>query len=197
MKCVSVDPRRITASAFIVLTYLLYLMISSELDAAQDPTVPNDTDTLTMNSKIVRVNGLEFPVADVGTGPAVLLLHGFPDSRHVWRHQVGPLVDAGFRVIAPDLRGYGDAPRPPAVAEYRMSVVLGDVVGLLDALNSVPRADAQPRRHRQIYPGPIAPRRIDCSPELVPCEPEAAAARSARAGVSERELPGSRDLERR
>ncbi|MGH9746221.1 MAG: alpha/beta fold hydrolase [Candidatus Acidiferrales bacterium] len=88
-----------------------------------------------MNSKIVRVNGLEFPVVDVGTGPPVLFLHGFPDSRHLWRHQVDPLVNAGFRVIAPDLRGYGDAPRPPDAADYRVSVIMGDVLGLLDALN--------------------------------------------------------------
>jgi len=90
-------------------------------------------------SKTVTSNGLSFPVVDVGSGPAVLLLHGFPDSRFLWRNQVGPLVDAGFRVIAPDLRGFGDAPRPAAVEDYRMPVIARDVVGLLDALN-VPQA---------------------------------------------------------
>jgi pimeloyl-ACP methyl ester carboxylesterase len=83
---------------------------------------------------IVEAGGLEFPVVDAGTGPPVLLLHGFPDSRHLWRHQIGPLVDAGFRVVAPDLRGYGDAPKPEQIEEYRLSVVIKDIVGILDAL---------------------------------------------------------------
>jgi pimeloyl-ACP methyl ester carboxylesterase len=83
---------------------------------------------------IVEAGGLEFPVVDAGTGPPVLLLHGFPDSRHLWRYQIGPLVDAGFRVVAPDLRGYGDAPKPESVEEYRLSVVIYDIAGILDAL---------------------------------------------------------------
>jgi len=90
---------------------------------------------LTDVSKNVTANGLSFPVVDVGTGPAVLLLHGFPDSRFLWRNQVGPLVDAGFRVIAPDLRGFGDAPKPSAVEEYRIPVVARDVIGILEALD--------------------------------------------------------------
>lgn len=84
--------------------------------------------------RTVNVRGLEFPVLDVGKGPAVLLLHGFPDSHRVWRYQVGPLVRAGYRVIAPDLRGFGNAPIPPAVSDYAVGAVLGDVAGLLDAL---------------------------------------------------------------
>ena len=89
--------------------------------------------------KTVQVNGLNFPVLDIGKGPVVLLLHGFPDSHKLWRHQVGPLVKAGFRVVAPDLRGFGEAPMPPNVADYSIGKVLGDVVGLLDALN-IPQA---------------------------------------------------------
>src|SRR5207244_941605 len=57
-----------------------------------------------------------------------------PDSHQVWRKQVGPLVSAGYRVVAPDLRGFGNAPMPPNVADYAIGKVLGDVVGLLDAL---------------------------------------------------------------
>jgi pimeloyl-ACP methyl ester carboxylesterase len=85
-------------------------------------------------SRSVDVDGLSFPVFDHGSGAAVLLLHGFPDSRFLWRNQIGPLVDVGFRVVAPDLRGFGDAPRPTAVEDYRFPLVLRDVVGILDAL---------------------------------------------------------------
>ena len=67
-----------------------------------------------------------------GEGPPVVLLHGFPDSRHVWREQVGPLADAGFRVIAPDLRGFGESERPQGVDAYRATTVVADVLELLD-----------------------------------------------------------------
>src|SRR5882672_6584737 len=86
-------------------------------------------------TKMVTVDGLTFPVVDHGRGPAVLLLHGFPDDRRLWRYQVGALVDAGFRVIAPDLRGFGDAPRPPDPSSYGISLVIGDLLGILDALS--------------------------------------------------------------
>jgi pimeloyl-ACP methyl ester carboxylesterase len=85
-------------------------------------------------TKIVSVRGQMFPVVDYGTGPVVLLLHGFPDDRHLWRYQVGPLARAGFRVVAPDLRGFGDAPRPQDPKEYGLGIVMDDVLGILDAL---------------------------------------------------------------
>lgn len=85
-------------------------------------------------TKTVMVNSMAFPLIDEGSGPAVLLLHGFPDSRFMWRNQIGPLLAAGFRVIAPDLRGFGDAPKPPAVEDYRLPVIATDVIGILDGV---------------------------------------------------------------
>jgi pimeloyl-ACP methyl ester carboxylesterase len=82
----------------------------------------------------VDVGGETFPVTDVGTGKPVLLLHGFPDSRFLWRHQIPALVGAGFRVVAPDLRGFGGAPRPISVRRYRMPFLVADALRLLDAL---------------------------------------------------------------
>ncbi len=67
-----------------------------------------------------------------GEGPAVLLVHGFPDSRAVWRRQVGPLAEAGFCVIAPDLRGFGASERPEGVDAYRVTELVGDLIELLD-----------------------------------------------------------------
>ena len=90
-----------------------------------------DIDAVT---KTVMVKELSFPVVDYGAGPAVLLLHGFPDSRRLWRYQVPALASAGLRVIAPDLRGFGDAPKPAAVEAYKLSVIMTDLLGLLDAL---------------------------------------------------------------
>ena len=91
-------------------------------DAIEDATVHVELDVGT------------FPVIDHGDGPAVVLLHGFPDSRRLWRHQVPRLAEAGYRVVAPDMRGFGDAPMPEAVDAYRISAAVGDVVGIVDEL---------------------------------------------------------------
>lgn len=84
--------------------------------------------------KRMEVGGLGMYVADEGHGPAVLLLHGFPDSSYLWRHQIPVLVQSGYRVIAPDLRGFGDSDKPEAVASYALPLVVGDIVTLLDML---------------------------------------------------------------
>jgi pimeloyl-ACP methyl ester carboxylesterase len=76
--------------------------------------------------------GIEFDVT--GDGRPVLLLHGFPDSGRLWRHQVPALAGAGFRVIVPDLRGYGRSGKPEAVEAYSIPVLAGDVIAILDSL---------------------------------------------------------------
>lgn len=75
-----------------------------------------------------------------GEGPAVLMVHGFPDSGRLWRHQVGPLAEAGRRVIVPDLRGMGASERPAGVKAYRLSRVVADLLAVLDA-HGAERAD--------------------------------------------------------
>src|SRR3954464_11952687 len=82
----------------------------------------------------VAGDGVSLAVADEGAGPAVVLLHGFPDSSVLWRHQVRALVDAGLRVIAPDLRGFGESDRPEDVEDYRLVHAVNDLVAVLDAL---------------------------------------------------------------
>jgi pimeloyl-ACP methyl ester carboxylesterase len=76
--------------------------------------------------------GIEFDVT--GDGQPVLLLHGFPDSGRLWRHQVPVLAEAGCRVIVPDLRGYGRSGKPEAVSAYSIPVLAGDVIAILDQL---------------------------------------------------------------
>ncbi|MFC6093181.1 alpha/beta fold hydrolase [Saccharothrix lopnurensis] len=80
------------------------------------------------------VNGITMHVAEEGEGPLVLLLHGFPESWYSWRHQFGPLAAAGYRVVAPDQRGYGGTDRPDDVDAYTILHLVGDVVGLIAAL---------------------------------------------------------------
>lgn len=70
----------------------------------------------------------------LGDGPAVVFCHGFPDIALGWRHQLRAVADAGFRAIAPDMRGYGGSSCPQAVESYTMAELTGDLVALLDAL---------------------------------------------------------------
>jgi pimeloyl-ACP methyl ester carboxylesterase len=84
--------------------------------------------------RIIEVNGVSLHVEDCGDGAPVLLLHGWPDSAYVWRHQIPFLTGHGFRVIAPDLRGFGRSSRPVEVSDYALSKSVDDVTGLLDAL---------------------------------------------------------------
>ncbi|MGW1838541.1 alpha/beta fold hydrolase [Streptomyces sp. NPDC002067] len=84
--------------------------------------------------RMVDVNGIQLHLAEEGEGPLVVLLHGFPESWHSWRHQFGPLAAAGFRVVAPDQRGYGRSEHPEAVEAYSILHLAGDVIALIHAL---------------------------------------------------------------
>lgn len=76
--------------------------------------------------------GIEYDVTGPADGRPVVLLHGFPDSGRLWRNQVPVLVDAGFRVIVPDLRGYGRSDKPAEVDAYNLLFLAGDVLAVLD-----------------------------------------------------------------
>ncbi|MCX4744557.1 alpha/beta hydrolase [Kitasatospora sp. NBC_01287] len=84
----------------------------------------------------VEVNGIRLHIAELGEGPLVLLLHGFPESWYSWRHQFEPLAAAGYRVVAPDQRGYARSDRPGEVDAYTLPHLVGDVVGLIRALGA-------------------------------------------------------------
>ncbi len=99
----------------------------------KDPLPDSDFD-FEANTVMVDVNGESFPVVDVGEGPVVLLVHGWPDSKELWRYQIPFLVDEGYRVIAPDLRGFGDAPKTEDLAAYGLLSLIGDIVTILDEL---------------------------------------------------------------
>jgi pimeloyl-ACP methyl ester carboxylesterase len=86
-----------------------------------------------MSTRRIDCGEITLSVIDEGEGEPVVLLHGFPENNHSWRHQIPALVHAGYRVIAPDLRGYGASDAPMEVADYTFPHLLGDIVGLLDA----------------------------------------------------------------
>jgi pimeloyl-ACP methyl ester carboxylesterase len=87
-----------------------------------------------VTSRRMEANGLSFVVDEAGEGEDVaLLLHGFPESRFSWRHQIPMLAGLGWRAIAPDLRGYGQSSRPRRTADYAIAHLLEDVAGLFEA----------------------------------------------------------------
>ena len=85
--------------------------------------------------RLVDVGDATLSVYEAGEGPAVVFCHGFPELAHSWRRQIPAVGAAGFRAIAPDMRGCGGSARPPATTDYDMVHLTGDLVGLLDAFD--------------------------------------------------------------
>jgi pimeloyl-ACP methyl ester carboxylesterase len=92
---------------------------------------------MTINNRRVRVNDVELNIVTQGDGPAVLLVHGFPDDHTVWRNQIPALVDAGYRVIALDTRGCGESEIKPRESDYAIDKL--DPVAVQAAIAAVGR----------------------------------------------------------
>lgn len=115
-------------------------------DQATPSDAPQPTDEMTEPSRApgeivtgqISVGDLTFDVRTAGPddGEVVLLLHGFPQTSHEWRHQQQALGEAGYRVIAPDQRGYSAGARPPAVEDYTLDLLVADIVGIADAVGA-------------------------------------------------------------
>jgi len=82
----------------------------------------------------IEANGIKLLVAEAGSGPLVILCHGWPELRHSWRHQIPALAEAGYRVAAPDMRGFGGSDAPEAIEAYTILHNVGDMVALVGAL---------------------------------------------------------------
>jgi epoxide hydrolase A/B len=85
--------------------------------------------------RFVTTNGIKMHIAEAGEGPLVVKCHGFPESWYSWRHQLVALAEAGFHAVAPDMRGYGQTDSPEAIEQFTLFHLVGDMVGLLEALN--------------------------------------------------------------
>lgn len=86
------------------------------------------------STRVIKANGIDLFIREAGQGPLVVLCHGWPELSYSWRHQIPALAEAGFHVVAPDMRGYGQSAAPPDVAAYSIFDTVGDVVGLVQAL---------------------------------------------------------------
>ena len=108
-------------------------LLSSHAFAA---TSERDGQMSKTTQRIIACNGIHINIAEQGEGPLVLLVHGFPESWYSWRRQIDDLAAAGFRVVAPDMRGYGKSDAPQAIDQYTILHLVGDMVGILDALGA-------------------------------------------------------------
>jgi pimeloyl-ACP methyl ester carboxylesterase len=104
--------------------------------AGPEPTSWMDSAMPEVTHRMIETNGIRLHVAEQGEGPLVILCHGFPECWYSWRHQLPALAKAGFRAVAPDLRGYGQSDRPEEVEKYTILDDIGDIMGLIDALGA-------------------------------------------------------------
>lgn len=92
--------------------------------------------TTAFERRHAEIHGIRLAYDEAGAGPLALLVHGWPELAHSWRNQVPALAAAGYRVVAPDMRGYGASDAPAAVEDYTILHLVGDLVGLLDHLGA-------------------------------------------------------------
>lgn len=94
---------------------------------------------MTSEFRMIETNGIRLRARVAGSGPLVVLVHGFPESWAAWRHQIQPIAEAGFKVCAIDCRGYGGSDKPGAVTDYDLEQMVADIAGVIDA-----EGDGQP-----------------------------------------------------
>lgn len=98
------------------------------------PSLAAASDLPPIIHRRVETNGITLHVAEQGTGPLVILCHGWPECWHSWHHQMAALAAAGYRAVAPDQRGFGESDAPPEIEQYNIAYTVGDMVGLVAAL---------------------------------------------------------------
>jgi pimeloyl-ACP methyl ester carboxylesterase len=87
-----------------------------------------------LQHRFVTTNGIKMHYVEQGSGPLIVMCHGWPESWYSWRHQIPALATAGFRVVAPDQRGYGETEAPDSIESYNILNLVGDIVGLVNSL---------------------------------------------------------------
>lgn len=91
-----------------------------------------DNPNLNRKFEKIATNGVSLRCVVEGSGPLAIMVHGWPESWYSWRHQIDLVRDAGYRVVVPDVRGYGESDAPEAIEAYDMETMIGDVLGLID-----------------------------------------------------------------
>lgn len=117
----------------LIISLLVALGVSVSAIAQQGGDM-SDSPVEGVSFRFIESNGLRMRIAEAGSGPLILMAHGWPESWYSWRHQMTALAAAGYHVVAPDMRGYGQTDKPADVDDYDIKHLAGDMVGVLDAL---------------------------------------------------------------
>jgi pimeloyl-ACP methyl ester carboxylesterase len=113
----------------IAIAILITLAVSARTEAqVKQPTEAQP------KLRFIKSNGIKLRIAEMGKGPLVILVHGWPESWYSWRHQLPAIAAAGYRAVAPDMRGYGKSDKPEAVEDYDIQHLTADLAGIVDAL---------------------------------------------------------------
>ncbi len=126
-------------SPFVTAMGVAVVLVSSCVSSGDtEPPEERESAQVTVKEDQITVGDLTFNVRIAGPddGEVVILLHGFPETSHEWRHQLLALGEAGFRAVAPDQRGYSPGARPPAIEDYAIPLLVGDVIGIADAVGA-------------------------------------------------------------
>ena len=124
---------KLALSKFYPLSLLLIFCVLSSPLFAQNENEQSPVDGVSF--RFIESNGITLRIAEMGeSGPLLLMAHGWPESWYSWRHQIVSLANAGYRVVAPDMRGFGESQAPPNVGDYDVIHTSADLVGILDAL---------------------------------------------------------------
>ncbi len=106
----------------------MVMSLAAVANAQEDKNVAEPT------FRTIETNGIKMRIAEMGEGPLVLLVHGWPESWYSWRHQLPALAAAGYHAVAPDMRGYGKTDAPEKVEDYDIEHLTADMVGVVDAM---------------------------------------------------------------
>ena len=124
---------KLALSKFRPLSLILLIGVLNSQLFAQSANDQSPIDGVSF--RFIESNGITLRIAEMGeSGPLLLLAHGWPESWYSWRHQIVSLANAGYRVVAPDMRGFGESEAPPNVDDYDVMHTSADLVGILDAL---------------------------------------------------------------
>jgi pimeloyl-ACP methyl ester carboxylesterase len=122
--------------SFIALWFTLIMpaALLAQSDASENTLMNEISPVPGISFRHIETNGIRMRLATMGdSGPLVIMAHGWPESWYSWRHQIKAVAEAGYRVVAPDMRGYGATDAPPAVEDYDIVTLAADMVGIVDA----------------------------------------------------------------
>ena len=116
------------------LPYVRYLATALTIFTSLEMLQRADAQLHQPAMRYIESNGIKMRLAETGSGPLVIFVHGWPESWYSWRHQLPAMAAAGYRAVAPDMRGYGKTEKPQAVEDYDIHHLTADLVGIVDAL---------------------------------------------------------------